>query len=141
MNHDTQALAAELQAAYPDFQWLARVGSAVGYDAARERNVVVMVTSPGGFMAMLRFDNSPWVSSDLDDKLTHAHGADGWGATAQHAMASASAALDGRWESAEVNKAWWVKQLTEYRDYLARELSDTESALEGLTGEVTRCTP
>lgn len=138
MSYDIQALAAELQAAYPDLQWNARVGSVVGYDAARERNAVVMVTPSGGFMAMLRFDNSPWVSSDLDDKLIHAHGADGWGATAQHAVASASAALEGRWENAEVNKAWWVKQLTEYRDYLARELSDTESALAGVTGEGAR---
>lgn len=138
MSYDTQALAAELQAAYPDLQWIARVGSVVGYDAARERNAVVMVTPSRGFLAMLRFDNSPWVSSDLDDELVHAHGADGWGATAQHAVASASAVLKGRWESAEVNKAWWVKQLTEYRDYLARELSDTESALAGVTGEGAR---
>lgn len=133
-----QKIADELGAAYPDLQWrVSESGQQVtAYDAARERNVVVMRTAMGGFLAMLRFDNEPWVSSDFNESLFRSAGHDGYGDTAGEAMAAAIAGLDGRWEGAEVNKAWWIARLTERRDYLARELEDTESTLSALTEEV-----
>lgn len=133
---EAQEVKAELEAAHPDLVWEAvrdrdrwRV---YGHDPARDRSAQVSYTARQWRVALL-LDHGLWIGEEFERSAGRPYGEVGWSEqSASEAMREAIALLEGRWQSAEVDRAWWLEALKAYR----ADLMDTVGKVDARLAEL-----
>lgn len=129
---EAAAVKAALEAAHPALEWVLvmrgghwQVG---GRDPHRNRSAHVAHTARAWCVMLSLYGE--WVSDEFERRHVNPHGATGWSEqSASAAMDEAIASLHGRWESEEVDRAWWVAALKEYRAELVDALATVDERL------------
>lgn len=134
---EAQEVKTELEAAHPALEWAVSSGErgvwrVTGRDPVRNRSVFVGRTQRQWYVT-LSISYGLWVSDEFERCHVRPYGATGWSEqSASEAMREAIALLEGRWQSAEVDRAWWLEALKAYR----ADLMDTVGKVDARLAEL-----